>query len=89
MLKIRVLDTTTGTTIKEFLIEESEAAHVFAAQMEEIGIPVEIDIPSTVESLAVALGVEDDKLHEIEADLDHEMSEHEESCCFEKPDKLH
>ena len=85
-LKIKVIDVGTGQTLFECQLTEAEKALNFAAQMEEIGVDVEIQSPTLSETLTDSLGFSEEKSQKYKESLDEEMEQHEGSCCFEDND---
>lgn len=81
---IRVIDTTSQQVIKEFSYSESQLAYELAAQMEELGVEVKIESISTAESLADALGANEEVKAQLRKTLEDEIESHEGSCCFKK-----
>jgi hypothetical protein len=91
-MKIQVLDVHTGQSLFECPLTESEKAYAFAAQMEEMGLDVEVKNPTLSQTLTASLGLSQTEVAEYEKSMEEEMEHHEGSCCFEEnpsPDKLH
>jgi pyrimidine deaminase RibD-like protein len=82
MPKIRVLDQQTGQTLFESNIEESEKAYEFAAQMEEMGLDVVMDIPTLSETLSQSLGLNHAEQMAYQKSIEEEIDQHDGSCCF-------
>lgn len=90
--KILVRDVQTQQTLFECSMNESEKAWQFAAEMEEMGLDVEVVAPTLGETLSNSLGLSKDEKQAYMESLQEEMEEHDGSCCFTNPDedsKLH
>lgn len=83
-LKIRVIDIGTGQVLFECALNESDKAFKFAAQMEEIGIDVNIINPTLSETLSESLGYSEEQKQKYKESLEEEIEQHEGSCCFEE-----
>lgn len=81
--KIQVIDRETKQVLLECSLEESDRAYQFAAQMENLGIGIELIQPTLSETLASALGKSDDEFTQYAESMDQEIEAHEGSCCFE------
>ena len=57
-------------------IEEREKAFEFAKQMENLGIEVTLQEPSSVETLAMSLGIGAQEQEKLKATITHEIKEH-------------
>ena len=64
-------------------MDQSEKAHEYAANMEEIGMDVRISAPSSPETLSIALGANQDSLNKLAKEIDDEIDSHG-SCCFKE-----
>lgn len=86
--KIQVRDVQTKQTLFECKVEESEKAWQFAAEMEEMGLDIEVVAPTLSETLSDSLGLTKEELEAYKESLEEEMESHEGSCCFtDDPDK--
>jgi hypothetical protein len=81
-LKIQVLDTQSRQQLFECALEESEKAYQFAAEMEQIGLDVEVVNPTLSETLSKSLGVSREEFGRYQSELEEEIEQHEGSCCF-------
>jgi hypothetical protein len=88
-LKISVRDVHTKQILFECPIEQPERAWAFAAEMEEMGLDVEIDAPTLSDSLSSSLGLTVSEHEELKQSIEAEMESHEGSCCFTDKEKLH
>lgn len=87
--KIVVRDVQTQQTLFECSLQESEKAWQFAAEMEEMGLDIEVVIPTLSDTLSHSLGLTRQELEEYKKSMEEEMDSHEGSCCFKKDeDKL-
>lgn len=84
MPKIRVIDQQTGQTLFECSLEESEKAYAFAAQMEEMGLDIQVLSPTLGDTLCQSLGLNQEQQQAYRQGLEEEMEQHEGSCCFEE-----
>jgi hypothetical protein len=82
--KILVRDVQTKATLFECAIEESEKAYQFAAEMEEMGLDIEVVSPTLGETLSNSLGLSQEAQQKYKDSLEEEMESHEGSCCFEE-----
>jgi len=81
--KILVIDVQTKQSLFECGVEDSEKAYRFAAEMEKMGLDVEVISPTLSETLSNSLGLTSDQMREYKKSLDEEMEGHDGSCCFE------
>lgn len=82
-LKIQVIDQETKQILMETNLETADKAYEFAAQMEELGLSVEVHNPTLTQTLSNALGKSEAELKDYEQSLEDEIESHESSCCFE------
>lgn len=82
--KILVRDVQTQAVLFECAIEESEKAYQFAAEMEEMGLDIEVVSPTLGETLSNSLGLSKEAQEKYKESLEEEMDSHEGSCCFEE-----
>lgn len=82
--KILVRDVQTKSVLFECAITESEKAYQFAAEMEEMGLDIEVISPTLGETLSNSLGLNQEELQKYKESLEEEMDSHEGSCCFEE-----
>lgn len=89
--KILVRDVQTKQTLLECDLSQSEKAYKFAAEMEKMGLDVEVISPTLSDTLSTSLGLTQDQIREYKKSLDEEMEGHDGSCCFEdtKPKNVH
>lgn len=83
--KFRVQDVHTGHTLFECSIADSEKAYGFAAEMEEMGLDVQVIAPTLTDTLSSSLGLSNEQRAELEKTLEEEIESHG-SCCFEESD---
>ncbi len=90
MPKIRVLDQQTDQVLFECSLEDSEKAYQFAAEMEEMGLDLKMEVPTLSETLSESLGLSREQKAAYKESLQAEMDEHDGSCCFKDndPDKI-
>lgn len=88
--KIIVRDIHTQQVLFECSVSESEKAYKFAADMEEMGLDIEVVAPTLSETLSKSLGLSREQMQEYKNSMEEEMEHHEGSCCFEEndPDKI-
>lgn len=84
--KIRVLDRETGQCLFECAVQESEKAYQFAAEMEEMGLDLKVEVPTLSDTLSQSLGLSREAQEAYKSSLEEEMEQHEGSCCFEEND---
>lgn len=82
--KIIVRDIHTQQTLFECPVSESERAYKFAADMEEMGLDIEVISPTLTETLSHSLGLSDEQLREYKNSMEEEIASHDGSCCFEE-----
>lgn len=88
--KILVRDVQTQQILFECAIADAEKAYQFAAEMEEMGLDLEVVSPTLTETLSSSLGLSREAQEEYKKSMEEEMEHHEGSCCFEEtPDKVH
>lgn len=81
--KILVRDVQTQQTLFECGIHESEKAWQFAAEMEEMGLDIEVISPTLGETLSSSLGLSKEQLEAYKESMEEEMEHHDGgSCCF-------
>ncbi|MFP5387428.1 MAG: hypothetical protein ACLGHN_15225 [Bacteriovoracia bacterium] len=85
--KIFVRDVATQQILFECNIQESEKAWQFAAEMEEMGLDIEVIAPTLSETLSSSLGLSSKELEEYKQSMEDEIESHQGgSCCFKKDD---
>lgn len=85
--KILVRDVQTQQILFECAVTESEKAYQFAAEMEEMGLDIEVVSPTLGETLSNSLGLSKEAQEKYKESLEAEMDSHEGSCCFEESDE--
>lgn len=80
--KIKVRDVVTKQVLFECEVTESEKAYQFAAEMEEMGLDIEVVAPTLGETLSSSLGLSQEQQEAYKQSLEEEMEEHDGSCCF-------
>lgn len=78
-LKINIVDKQSGTILSSFSMDNSDKAHDYATEMEEMGVDVEIHAPSLPESLISELGASSQDVETLRQELDEEIEGH--GCC--------
>ena len=89
---IRVLDVGTNQVLMEVPLEEAEKAYAFIAEMEEMGLDLKIENPTLADTLSQSLGLTPEQVAEYKDSMDHEIEDHDSSCCFtdeETEKKIH
>ena len=89
--KIFVRDVQTQQTLFECSVQESEKAWQFAAEMEEMGLDIEVISPTLSDTLSSSLGLTSEQQEALKESMEEEMEAHEGSCCFTKDEdkKIH
>lgn len=86
--KIQVRDVATQQVLFECEITESEKAYHYAAEMEEMGLDIEVISPTLGETLSNSLGVSREEFEAYKQELEEEIDSHETgSCCFKVDDE--
>lgn len=85
--KILVRDVQTQQTLFECGVTEAEKAYQFAAEMEELGLDIEVVSPTLTETLSTSLGLTKAEKEAYRQSMEDEMEGHEGSCCFEDGEK--
>lgn len=80
-LKVQVLDIGTNQVLFECSLEESERAHQYAAEMEDMGLDVKVVNPTLAETLTSSLGLDVEEVKVYQESMDHELEDHDSSCC--------
>lgn len=83
-LKILVRDVQTQQVLFECDLNEPEKAGKFAADMEEMGLDIEVMVPTLSDTLLESLGMPEEVKEAYKAGLETEIESHEDSCCFSK-----
>lgn len=89
---IRVIDVGTNQVLMEVPLEEAEKAYAFIAEMEEMGLDLKIENPTLADTLSQSLGLTPQQVAEYKESMDHEIEDHDGSCCFkdeETEKKIH
>ena len=81
---VKVIDKTTTTELFSCPMEEIEQAYHFAQRMEEMGLEVYVESPSITKTLALSLGISDQRLQTYEKSVDQEIDDHDCSSCATK-----
>lgn len=85
--KIQVRDVGTQQVLFECEIADAEKAYQFAAEMEELGLDIEVLTPSLGDTLSASLGLTKEQHQDYVESLEAEMNDHDGSCCFTKDDE--
>ena len=82
--KIQVRDIESQQVLFECDLHESERAWQFAAEMEELGLDIEVVNPTLGETLSHSLGVSKEDLEAYKQSMEEEIESHDDSgsCCF-------
>ncbi|MFZ4712391.1 MAG: hypothetical protein ACOYL6_01650 [Bacteriovoracaceae bacterium] len=86
---VKVRDTATQTELFTCPLEEIEQAYHYARKMEQMGLDVYVDAPSITRTLAMSLGIEDERLTKYENSITQEMEDHDCSSCASELSKDH
>lgn len=78
---IKVIDSDSKKVLFECDMGESEKAYEYAADMERMGLQVEIISPTITETLCDSLGIELDQREDYEQSVFEEIDDHDGSCC--------
>lgn len=78
---IQVIEKNTKEVLFECELTESESAFEFAANMEKMGLEVQVISPTITETLCDSLGIERDEREEYEQSVIAEIEDHDGSCC--------
>lgn len=81
MPKIFVRDISSAQILMEVDLEEGEKAYSYAAELEEIGLSVEVINPTLTESLLHSLGATEIQKKSYLTSLDEELESHETPSC--------
>lgn len=87
--KILVRDVVTQQTLFECGVHESEKAYQYAAEMEEMGLDIEVVSPTLSETLSNSLGLSKSEHEAYQKSLDDEIEDHDGSCCFKDGKTIH
>lgn len=79
---IRVIDIGTDQVLMEVPLEEAEKAYAFIAEMEEMGLDLKIENPTLADTLSQSLGLSPKQAADYKESMDHEIEDHDGSCCF-------
>tara|TARA_B100000927_G_scaffold147257_1_gene118874 strand:+ start:327 stop:563 length:237 start_codon:yes stop_codon:yes gene_type:complete len=75
--EIKIIDSTSGTTIYTYSLSNQNVAFQKAKELEEMGIEVTIKSPTSIETLGVALGMDHQALEKISCEIDKEIESHQ------------
>ncbi len=78
---IKVVDLGSKETLFECEMSQAEKAYEYAADMEKMGLEVEVQAPTITETLCDSLGIELDKREDYEQSVFEEIDDHDGSCC--------
>ncbi len=82
MMNILIKDRASGKILSQYPLDQGDKAYEEAASFEEFGLEVEIIQPTLTDTLGVELGRSSQEIQEFKESLEHEMDQHEGSCCF-------
>lgn len=80
-MQARVIDELSGNILFSCSLEKHEQAYLFAKQMEELGIRVQLQVPSITDTLAHNLGVKNEALESYQSSVEEELHHHDGRCC--------
>jgi hypothetical protein len=83
MSTVKVIDPQSNKILLETSIEEIEKAYAYAREMEEYGIDVIIDAPSSSETLISSLGANSEDISALKDGINAEIASHD-GCCNKK-----
>jgi hypothetical protein len=86
---VKVIDKTTTTELFSCPMEEIEQAYHFAQKMEEMGLEVYVESPSITKTLALSLGISDQRLQTYEKSVAQEIDDHDCGSCATTNLKTH
>ena len=75
--EIKIIDSTSGTTIYTYSLSNQNVAFQKAKELEEMGIEETIKSPTSIETLGVALGMDHQALEKISCEIDKEIESHQ------------
>ena len=78
---ITIKDKISQEVFYDFPIFELEKAYKQLAELEEMGLDVEISIPNVTQSLGMSLGLDKDQMDMLNGSMDDEINDHDGSCC--------
>jgi hypothetical protein len=73
---IQIYEPNSKTILKVFPLSEIEQAHIYAIQMEKMGLEVEIKVPSSAESLISSLGANEAEMTSLRNEIMSEIESH-------------
>ena len=79
--RIKVREKQSSEVLFECEINEENKAYAYAKDMEEIGIEVEVEIPSVSETLISVLGANESDVDALKAMMDEEIDSHNDVSC--------
>lgn len=78
---VKVIEKSSQNVLFECEISEIESAYKYAAEMDHMGIDVEVKSPTITESLANSLGLNFHQKEEYDNSVIAEIEDHDGSCC--------
>lgn len=75
--KIKLIDISTNETIYEFEIDAQEQAFRKATELEQMGLDIKIKVPTSIETLGVALGADHHALEKVSCEINEEIESHQ------------
>lgn len=76
-----VQDKNSEEKLFECLVQDIELAYKYAAEMEGMGIEVDIIAPTVTDTLCHSLGIDNDRKSEFDQSVVAEIDDHDGSCC--------
>lgn len=86
MTKIQVVDSDSRQVLFECPVDEAEKAYNYAADLENMGLSIEVLNPTLSQTLSHSLGLGPEAHAEFEQSMEEEIEHHEGSCCFKDPE---
>lgn len=84
--KVKIIDVQSQNILFECSMEHIASAYAYAAELEEMGLDIEMIAPTITQSLTDSLGIKHDELEDFEQSVIAEMDDHDGSCCTKKPE---
>ena len=73
---IKIIDLNSNSTLYRFDHNEYEIAFDKAKELEELGLDIKIVVPTSIETLGVALGADHHALEKISCEINEEIDSH-------------
>lgn len=82
--KVRIIEKNSGMVLFECEPNQVDLAYEKAADFEQLGLDVKLEMPSVNQTLADSLGVTGAPMDAFQESLAHEIEDHDGSCCFDQ-----